>query len=130
MRIENNQIIADQGCRVRRVGTKETPASAATILPGTTIADFEERTDQEWTEVLHREWMSSEYSRRLSAAIHERYSLDDEAALSANMAYATRRGDEVLLAEATAEMDTYQAYRQECKRRVRAELEAETVTDH
>lgn len=87
---------------------------------------YEELTNEEWNALRLEKYKSEEYSRRLSAAVHERYSMDDEIALGANVNSPSLLADESAAETFAEEYAAYQAYRQECKARVRAEIDAIT----
>ena len=86
---------------------------------------YEEVTNEEFEAMKRERYRREEYARRLSAAIHERYSVDDETALRANVDDPALLDDEAKAESVAAEWAEYQAYRKECKERVRAELETE-----
>ena len=105
-------------------GPKE-PSRRATV-PSVEAADvYEELTEEEYAARRLDEYRGRVYRDRLSAAVHERYTVDDEIALAANingpMLLAGDDGDAA--ADAVAEeWAEYQRYRAECKARVRAEV--------
>lgn len=90
---------------------------------------YEEVTNEEFEAMRREEEHRKEYSRRLSAAVHERYSMDDEIALKANLDDPELLDDEAKAESVAAEWAEYQAYRKECKARVREEMMTEEQTE-
>lgn len=86
---------------------------------------YEEVTNEEFEAMKRERYRREEYARRLSAAIHERYSVDDEIALAANINAPVLLDDEAKAESVAAEWAEYQAYRKECKARVRKEMKTE-----
>lgn len=83
---------------------------------------YEELSAEEYAARRLAEYKSRVYKDRLSAAVHERYSVDDEIALAANINGAMLLDGDVSSEEVDLEWAEYQAYRAECKARVRAEV--------
>lgn len=86
--------------------------------------NYEEIPFEEYDAAVLAQYKKEEYSRRLSAAIHERYSLDDEMALAANINSPMLLADESAANNFAEEYAAYQAYRAECKARIREEIES------
>ncbi len=107
-------------------GDKElSPIRHTMVNPGEATL-YKEVTNEEFEAMKLEQYKSEEYARRLSAAIHERYSVDDEIALRANVDDPALLDDEAKAESVAAEWAEYQAYRKECKERVRAEVAAIT----
>lgn len=83
---------------------------------------YEEMSRQEYMARRLDEYRGRVYRDRLSAAVHERYSVDDEIALAANINGAMLLDGDVSSEEVDLEWAEYQRYRAECKARVRAEV--------
>lgn len=88
------------------------------------VDSYEELTLAERDAIVLERYREAEYKRRLSAAIHERYSIDDEIALGANANSPSLLADEAASADFAQEYAAYQEYRAACKRRIRAEVAA------
>lgn len=109
------EIFADEGKELARTSDRKPVGTRARILASAL---------DEWTEVDPAEAADSErearYKARVVALIRERYDADDETALLAN------RGDGD--PEHAEEYAAWQAYREECKQRARAEVAGEEVS--
>ena len=55
MRIENNQIIADKGCYIRRKNSNALPYGRCTLLNGETEKDFDEFTQAEYDGIVKQQ---------------------------------------------------------------------------
>ena len=110
-----------------RTGGKELAAIRHTMVNPSDANLYEEVTNEEFEAMKLEQYKSEEYARRLSAAIHERYSVDDEIALAANINAPALLADEAKAESVAAEWAEYQAYREECKVKVRAELASVTA---
>lgn len=119
------RVSCDAGHVLLRRGRDGVTAMRDTVVDAAAAELLEEVTAEEWMAMQREEWREREYRRRLSAAIHERYSIDDEIALRANVDDPELLDDEAKAESVAAEWAEYQAYRKECKARVRAELETE-----
>jgi hypothetical protein len=97
--IENKQVYSNHGKYIHRKNS-EVYYKRGIILSTDTIDNFEE------VDELPK-YSYQEYKEKVSELIHQRYSIDDEIALSANLS----RGDEYI-----DEYNEYQNYREECKR--------------
>lgn len=98
----------------------------ACILEPDSPDNYEEIPFGEYDAIILTQYKKEEYSRRLSAAIHERYSLDDEVALAANINSQMLLADEAKADAIAQEYAEYQQFRAECKAKVRAEIDAIT----
>lgn len=107
------EIFADEGKELARTSDRKSVGTRARILASAL---------DEWTEVDPAEAADSErearYKARVVALIRERYDADDETALLANRG----DGDPVHAEEYAA----WQAYREQCKQRARAEVAGDT----
>lgn len=126
--IKNGYVLleAEEGMVLHKVGEGYGPKDAprrATVPTVDAAAGYEEITAEEYAARRLDEYKRREYKNRLSAAVHERYGLDDEVALVANLNAPMLLDDEEKAQEVAAEWEAYQAYRAECKARVRAEVE-------
>lgn len=108
----------DENHILHRIGDSEYPEVRHLTVRAAEADSYEELTNEEREAVLRERELRAEYRRRLAAAIHERYSVDDELALAANIAAGATE-------ERQAEYAAYQQYRAECKARVRGELNFE-----
>lgn len=108
-------------------GDKELSAIRHTMVNPEEASLYKEVTNEEFEAMKRERYRREEYARRLSAAIHERYSVDDEIALAANINAPALLDDEAKAESVAAEWAAYQAYRAECKAKVRAELASVTA---
>nr|DAU86862.1 MAG TPA: hypothetical protein [Caudoviricetes sp.] len=131
IKIENNRVFStEEGAKVRRLSDGLT-GGMISAKPGQTVADFEEVSAEEVSR-LNAEKAEAELQRRredlyahtVSRMVHERYSIDAEIALMANAQCPALLVDEDRAASVAAELEAYQAYRAECKKRAAAEVEA------
>ncbi len=98
----------------------------ACIFAPDSVENYEEIYFENYDAILLEQYKREEYSKRLSEAIHQRYSLDDEIALMANVNSAELLSDEDTANKVAEEYTEYQTYRSECKTRIRAEIDAIT----
>ena len=94
----------------------------ATVTPDK-ADDYEELTMEQWNVAREDSAREAEYKRLLSEMIHERYSIDDEIALAANINSPTILADEAKADAVATEYAVYQQYRAECKAAARAAVE-------
>lgn len=87
--------------------------------------DYEELTMEQWEAAREAAAREAEYTRLLREMIHERYSIDDEIALGANINSEEVLADEAKADAAAEEYAAYQQYRAECKRRAKEILSTE-----
>lgn len=114
--LTDKEVYTDDATKVvHRKGT-EIYAARATRLQGDTIDDFEEVDAAAVQNASMAAVSESERKRRISAKVHERYSLDDEVAL-------IRQKDDS--DDKRAEYEEYCTFAEMCKREVDAEIAAE-----
>lgn len=116
---------ADAGHVLHRVGSKDLTEIRHVTVRAADVDRWEELTVAEWEERRAKAERAGRYASMLAAAIHERYSVDDEIALAANINAPALAADGEKAASVAEEWQQYQAYRAECKERVRRELEME-----
>lgn len=110
---------------LHKVGSKDFTEIRHATVKAADIDRWEEMTVADWEERKQAQERDDRYAVMLAAAIHERYSMDDEIALAANINAPALAADEEKAAAVAEEWAVYQAYRAECKERVRMELDME-----
>lgn len=108
---------------LHKVGSKDFTEIRHVTVKAALVDKWEELTVADWEERRAKQERDERYAVMLAAAIHERYSVDDEIALAANINAPALAADEEKAAAVAEEWAAYQAYRAECKERVRRELE-------
>lgn len=116
---------ADAEHVLHKVGSKDLTEIRHVTVKAADVDMWEELTVTEWEERRAKAERDEKYAVMLAAAIHERYSVDDEIALAANINAPALAADEEKAAAVAEEWQQYQAYRAECKERVRKELDME-----
>lgn len=106
-------------------GPKE-PSRQATVPSVEAAGVYEELTEEEYATRRLAEYKSRAYKDRLSAAVHERYSVEDKIDLALSINAPMALADDDKAAAVAEEWADYLAYRAECEERVRAEVEAIT----
>ena len=117
------RISCDSDHILHRIGSGDYAEIRRATVDPSAVADWEEIPAEEGKAARLAKYKAEEYSKRLSAAIHERYSMDDEIALAANINAPMLLNDEEAIGKIAEEYAAYQAYRAECKQRVRAEID-------
>lgn len=110
---------------LHKIDNVDYPVIRRTIVKAEDIDRWEELTVAEWEERKQAQERAEKYAGMLAAAVHERYSVDDEIALRANIDAPELAADEEKASAVAEEWAAYQAYRAECKERVRRELDME-----
>lgn len=103
-------IDTDEGHYLHEIGSEVYPEMRHVTVKPERVADYEEVAVEDVPP-----YTESEYKAKVSELIHERYSLDDEIALRANI-------EDEATEKRTAEYAEYLAYRKECKQRAREML--------
>lgn len=116
---------ADAEHVLHKVGSKDFTEIRHATVKAADVDKWEELTVAEWEERKQAQERAEKYATMLAAAIHERYSVDDEIALRANIDAPALAADEEKAASVAEEWQQYQAYRAECKERVQRELDME-----
>lgn len=118
-----NGVRSDIGLNIRRKSGDVWDKNLS-ILPNETPDDFEELSDEQ-VAALKAKAAGKDFESRYKALVvqyvRERYDADDVEAILAN-------GTDT--EEHAAELEEYQAWRAESKRRARASLESELATEH
>lgn len=114
---------ADAEHVLHKVGSKDFTEIRHVTVKAADIDKWEELPVAEWEERKAKAERDERYATMLAAAVHERYSMDDEIALRANIDAPALAADEEKAASVAEEWAAYQVYRAECKERVRRELE-------
>lgn len=119
------QLDTDGSHILHRIGSDDYPEIRKAMVKAADIDRWEELTVAEWEERKQAQERAEKYAGMLAAAVHERYSVDDEIALRANIDAPELAADEEKASAVAEEWAAYQAYRAECKERVRRELDME-----
>jgi len=121
------RIAAEPPLVLHRKGSTDYPSPpfrAVLLMPDDSPDNYEELTEEQYREAVLAAYKEKEYARRLAAAIHRRYSLDDEIALAANVGSVALLSDAPDSQSYASEYAAYQKYRNLCKMQVRAEVDA------
>lgn len=110
------KIMAEDGCLLRRRGDTATAGNTA-LIAAAVVADWEEITVEEAENAKRSAEAEDRYRRMVSDGIRRRYDQDDENAILHQRD--TKPG----------EFAAYNAYVEDCKTKVRAEMEAERVAE-
>lgn len=119
------ELDADAEHVLHKVGSKDFTEIRHVTVKAADIDSWEELTVAEWEGRKAQAERDERYATMLAAAVHERYSVDDEIALAANINAPALAADEEKAASVAEEWAAYQAYRAECKERVQRELDME-----
>lgn len=117
------RLTASEGHVLHRKGDNNYPLIRDTTVTADKADEWEELTDEQWGADRLSAYKSGQYSTLLSAMVHERYSLDDEIALAANVNSPVALSDDDKAQEIADEYMAYQRYRAECKAKARAEVD-------